>query len=98
MPNINVTFQEMEDAAARMQQEAADMQGKLDQLRSMVDNLVQDGYVTDKSSKRFDECYKDLDKGGKQLMEGLDGIGQYLKEAAGALRKTDEELANALNK
>lgn len=98
MPNINVTFQQMEDAAQRMQQEASDMQAKLDQLRNMVQNLVQDGYVTDKSSKRFDEAYQELDKGGKQIMEGLDGIGTYLKEAAEALRKTDEELANALNK
>jgi hypothetical protein len=31
-------------------------------------------------------------------MEGLTGIGEYLKQAAEALRKTDEELANALNK
>ncbi|MFD6445548.1 WXG100 family type VII secretion target, partial [Promicromonospora sp. NPDC060204] len=54
MANINVTFQQMEDASQRMKQEADDMQHKLDQLRSMVDNLVQDGYVTDKSSKRFD--------------------------------------------
>ncbi|MCP2281658.1 hypothetical protein APR04_000547, partial [Promicromonospora umidemergens] len=47
---------------------------------------------------RFDESYKELDKGGKQVMEGLNGIGEYLKQAADALRKTDEELANALNK
>ncbi|GAB4086065.1 hypothetical protein GCM10028784_26950 [Myceligenerans cantabricum] len=98
MSNINVTFQEMEDAAQRMKQEASDMQAKLDQLRNMVQNLVQDGYVTDKSSKRFDESYQELDKGGKQVLEGLDGIGEYLKQAADALRKTDEELANALNK
>ena len=31
-------------------------------------------------------------------MEGLTGTGEYLKQAAEALRKTDEELANALNK
>ncbi|MFE7506891.1 WXG100 family type VII secretion target [Promicromonospora sp. NPDC057488] len=98
MANINVTFQQMEDASQRIKQESDDMQAKLDQLRTLVDNLVQDGYVTDKSSKRFDESYKELDKGGKQVMEGLTGIGEYLKQAAEALRKTDEELANALNK
>ena len=98
MANIKVTFQEMEDAAQRIKQESDDMRGKLDQLRSMVSNLVQDGYVTDQSSKRFDESYQELDKGGKQVMEGLTGIGDYLKQAAEALRKTDEELANALNK
>ena len=98
MANIKVTFQEMEDAAQRIKQESDDMRGKLDQLRSMVSNLVQDGYVTDKSSKRFDESYQELDKGGKQVMEGLTGISEYLKQAAEALRKTDEELANALNK
>lgn len=97
-PNINVTYQDMEDASQRMKQEASDMQAKLDQLRNMVQNLVQDGYVTDKSSKRFDEAYQELDKGGKQVMEGLEGIGEYLKQAAEALRNTDEELANALNK
>ena len=31
--------------------------------------------MTDKSSKRFDESYKELDKGGKQVMEELTGIG-----------------------
>lgn len=98
MANINVTFQDMEQAAQRMQQEAEDMRGKLDQLRAMVEHLVQDGYVTDKSSKRFEEAHKELDTGGKQVMEGLTGIGDYLKQAAEALRRTDEELANALNK
>lgn len=98
MANIKVTFQEMEDAAQRIKQESDDMRGKLDQLRSMVSNLVADGYVTDQSSKRFDESYQELDKGGKQVMEGLTGIGDYLKQAAEALRKTDEELANALKK
>ena len=98
MANINVTFQQMEDAAQQMRREAADMQNKLNQLRVMVENLVQDGYVTDKSSKAFDEAYKELNKGGEQVMEGLEGIAEYLKQAAEALRKTDEELANALNK
>lgn len=98
MSNLNVTYSEMEDAASRMQQEASDMEAKLQQLRTMVSNLVADGYVTDQSSKRFDDSYQELDNGGKQVMEGLHGMAKYLKEAAEALRRTDEELANALNK
>jgi WXG100 family type VII secretion target len=98
MANINVTFQQMEDASQTMSREASDMQNKLSQLRMMVENLVQDGYVTDKSSKAFDEAYKELNKGGEQVMEGLTGIADYLKQAAEALRRTDEELANAITK
>lgn len=97
-PNMNVTYQDMRDASQRLKQEAQDMQGKLDQLRSMVQGLVADGYVTDKSSKKFDESYTELDNGGKQVVEGLEGMGEYLFQAADALEKTDEELANALNK
>lgn len=97
MANINVTYDQMEDASRRLKQEATDMQGKLKQLNSMVDSLVADGYVTDRSSKKFDERYKEMNTGGEQLMEGLQGIADYLQKAAEALRNTDEELANAIS-
>lgn len=98
MPNLNVTYQDMRDAATRLSSGQQDIEAKLRELKSQVDQLVSDGYVTDKSSKAFDSSYQEFNDGATKTIEGLEGMSKYLTTAADALQDTDTQLASALQK
>ena len=96
MPNMNVTYQDMHDAASRLSQGEDEIKSKLTQLKSLVDSLVSGGYVTDKSSVAFNNSYQEFNDGATKTIAGLTGMAQYLNSAAQALEQTDSDLANAL--
>lgn len=98
MANMSVTYEDMRGAATNLKGGQSDIEGTLLKLRSLVNDLVAGGYVTDKSSKAFDASYEDFDKGAKRTIEGLTGMGEYLNAAAQALSDTDEQLASQLSK
>ncbi len=98
MSNLNVTYEEMHSAAAKLKAGRAEIEGQLAKLKSMIDGLVSGGYVTDKSSKAFQASYEEFNTGVNKTIEGLDGMGEYLSQAAKALQDTDEQLASALSK
>lgn len=96
MANMNVTYDEMRNGANRLRSGQSEIEGKLGELKSMIDGLVNDGYVTDRSSKAFDQSYTEFNDGVRKTVEGLDGMAQYLEQAAQTLQETDESLASAL--
>ena len=98
MPNLNVTYQDMHDAANKLTSGKHDIETKLRELKSLVDSLVNGGYVTDKSSKAFDSSYTEFNDGVTKTIEGLDGMSDYLNKAADALEDADTQLANAIKK
>jgi WXG100 family type VII secretion target len=94
--NLNVTYDEMRNAATRLRNGQTEIEGKLGELKNLIDGLVNDGYVTDRSSKAFDQSYTEFNDGVRKTVEGIDGMAQYLEQAAQTLQETDEALANAL--
>jgi WXG100 family type VII secretion target len=97
MPNLNVTYQDMDDAASRLSQGEDNINSMLSQLKSLVDSLVSGGYVTDKSSVAFNNSYHEFNDGATKTISGLTGMSSYLKKAAQALEQTDSDLANSIN-
>ncbi|NLT55713.1 MAG: WXG100 family type VII secretion target [Actinomycetales bacterium] len=98
MANLNVTYDDMRDAAKNLRNGQGDIEGRLGELKALVDSLVNGGYVTDSSSKAFDTSYTEFNDGMRKTVEGLDGMAQYLEQAAQALSDTDEQLAKSLNR
>jgi WXG100 family type VII secretion target len=98
MANLNVTYQDMLDAATRLSNGKDDIDAKLRELKSLVDSLVTGGYVTDRSSRAFNDSYTEFNDGVTKTIEGLDGLSDYLNKAAQALQDTDSQLANAVRK
>ncbi|WP_242089716.1 WXG100 family type VII secretion target [Curtobacterium sp. DN_7.5] len=96
MPNLNVTYGEMQDAATRLVNGEQDITSKLRELKSLVDSLITGGYVTDQSSVAFGSSYQEFNDGATKTIEGLEGMSMYLNKAAEALQQTDQELANAI--
>lgn len=96
MANVNVTYQEMHDAAKNLENGQHDITTKLSELKKLVDGLVGGGYVTDKSSKQFETSYTEFNTGANKMIEGLTGMSGYLKAAAQTFEKADSELSAAL--
>ena len=70
MPNVNVTYAEMQAAARQLQAGEQTIEGDLTRLKHLVDNLVAGGYVTDTSSKRFEESYTSSTPGRRRCSRG----------------------------
>ncbi|AJE83096.1 WXG100 family type VII secretion target [Streptomyces physcomitrii] len=93
--DLDVTYQDMRDAAKHVVKEKDKLKEKLDGLRKYIANLVESGYVTKSSSKAFDENFDEMTRGAKDVLDGLDGMGDYLTNAADKFESIDEELAKA---
>jgi WXG100 family type VII secretion target len=94
--DVNVSYAQMESAAKQLINGHTEITARLTALKSLVDALVQDGYVTDRSSKAFEASYQEFNKGVTQTLQGLEGMSSYLTAAARAFGDTDGQLANAL--
>lgn len=98
MANVNVTYQEMRDASRRLQGGRQDIESKLRELQRQVQQLVQGGYVTSSSSKQFESSYDEFHQGATKMIEGLDGMGQYLNGAADTFERVDQDLSKQLGR
>ncbi len=96
MPNVNVTYAEMQAAARQLQAGEQTIESDLARLKHLVDNLVAGGYVTDASSKGFEASYAQFHTGASKMIQGLTGMGQYLDAAVRAFHDTDTQLAASL--
>jgi WXG100 family type VII secretion target len=96
VPNLNVTYAEMQSAASQLRSGESQIEADLVRLKRLIENLVASGYVTDSSSKRFEASYAEFDSGATKMIQGLTGMGQYLDAAAKAFAETDTQLAAAL--
>lgn len=96
MANLNVTYAEMNSAAARLRAGQADLESKLNDLRQQVAALVQNGFTTSSASGAFDESYQKFTTGAQQTVAGIEGMAMFLNKAAEAMQSTDEQLAAAI--
>lgn len=48
------------------------------------------------SAKAFDEKYEEWSTSAKDLMAALDGLGQFLNQAADTIEQTDTQIAASL--
>ena len=98
MSNVRVTYQQLQDQAVKLSNGRQEIESQLAALKSQVESLVQDGFVTDSSSVAFQQSYDEFTTGATQTINGLDGMAAYLKTAAQTFQDVDQQLANALNR
>ena len=96
MPNLNVTYAEMQSAASQLKAGEQQIEGDLSRLKALIDNLVASGYVTDSSSKKFEASYNEFNVGATKMVQGLTGMAQYLDTAANTFQEADSQLAASL--
>jgi len=98
MANVNVTYQEMHAAAQRLKAGQQEISDKLNELQKLVNGLVNGGYVTDSSSKHFEESYSRFNSGATNVIGSLQDMGEYLARAAQTFQDADQHLANSLKR
>ena len=96
MANLTVQYSEMQSAATQLTNGEHQISSDLDNLQKVISNLVNSGFVTDAASKAFDDSYTQFTTGAKQMMQGLDGMAQFLNKAVATMQETDNQLANAI--
>ncbi|HWL01126.1 MAG TPA: WXG100 family type VII secretion target [Microbacteriaceae bacterium] len=96
MANLNVTYDQMQTTSTQLRSGQADLEAKLGELRGLVAQLVLDGFTTSAASGAFDASYEQFTAGAKTAVGGLEGMAQFLSNAAAALQSTDEQLAGRL--
>jgi len=94
MANVNVSYAEIESAAAKLNKMKGELDAQLTSLKSFVGQLVASGFVTDKASVQFDATVGEFTKSALDLMRSVDNMSTYLRNAAQALQSLDQELAN----
>jgi WXG100 family type VII secretion target len=98
MANVNVTYEEMQNAATQLQTGQNEIDTQLAQLSSLIQNLVSSGYVTDSSSPQFQGAYEEFTNGARNVIAGLVSISNYLNTAARTFQEADASLANMINR
>ena len=73
MANLNVTYDQMQSAATRLRNGQKDLESKLNELRSLVQQLVQNGFTTSRASGAFDSSYQEFTQGATRTVRGIDG-------------------------
>jgi WXG100 family type VII secretion target len=92
MANVNVTYEEMTNAASYLTTGEDDLNQKLGSLESYINNLVSSGFVTDTASVSFQEAYQKFTMNTKSGLEALTSMATYLRNAAAKMQETDQSL------
>jgi WXG100 family type VII secretion target len=95
MANVHVDYEQLRSSASRLKSGQEDITGKLTQLKTMIDNLVSSGFVTDKASGKFQESYRQWDSGAKNVINGLQGMNEFLSKAISQHEQLDQQLSQS---
>ncbi|WP_243740595.1 WXG100 family type VII secretion target [Streptomyces sp. 8K308] len=95
MADLDITYEDMRLASQRLKTEYTNMDAKLDELRTYIEGLIEDGYSA-RSGRAFGESFTEFTTGARQMLEGLDGMGDFLNTAADALEDTDTSLESGI--
>jgi len=96
MANLNVTYDDLRDAANRLRAGKDDLHNKLAELSNLVQQLTASGFQAEQSSAAYRDSFEQFRTGTGQAIDGLEGLSSFLISAADALQQTDEGLANAI--
>ncbi|MEC4016508.1 WXG100 family type VII secretion target [Streptomyces sp. H27-D2] len=96
--DVAITFETMTSKSKQLTEQKKHIDEKLDDAQKFVDDLLTDGFVTEKASKAFDESYTAFTKGAKEAIEGLEGMATFLKKAAKAFQALDDHLEKGIKK
>ena len=91
--NLNVSYEAMESEASAL---VSGKEEKLSALKTRIDNLVSNGFVTDQASGAFNEMYQNFTTSASNTISSLDGIANGLRSMANAMRETDSQMASQI--
>jgi WXG100 family type VII secretion target len=96
MPNLNVSYHDLDNAASRLAAGREEISATLTRLQSQIASLVSGGFVTDRTSPAYTEAYNRFTSGANNAISGLDDLARFLRVASQTLMDVDAQLASRL--
>ncbi len=96
MANLNVSYDEIDNAATQLTSGQTQLEDQLQQLQTYIQNLVSSGFVTDQASGVFNETYEQFTTSARSTVANLATLAQNLRTTAQVLRDTDQQIAAQL--
>jgi WXG100 family type VII secretion target len=94
MANVNVTYDELEDAARYLLAGENDLKSKFAELKARIDGLTSSGFVTDMASGAYAETYNTFTTNMNNAVSALDTLANDLIQTANVMRETDQRLSS----
>ena len=95
MADIKLRADEARGMATHVTQESQAAKDQVAKLKSYLGNLTES--FTGQTQLAFEAKFDEWVQGANQMMDGLDGLGQFLKSAADTIERTDQEIAGRLS-
>ncbi|HET9654815.1 MAG TPA: WXG100 family type VII secretion target [Kineosporiaceae bacterium] len=96
MVDINVGYGEVQAASNRMKSAHQSMIDQVQQLKSMIENLVGSGFKTQLASGKFHSSYQQWDTGAKNVLDGLAGMSTFLDQVVAKHQELDSQLGSQI--
>src|SRR5690606_12287948 len=96
MANLNVTYDDLRDAARRLQVGKDDLHTKLTDLSNLIHELTANGFQAEQSSAAYRDSFEQFRTGTSQAIDGLDGLANFLVSEADALQRSVRGLGNGI--
>jgi WXG100 family type VII secretion target len=97
MGDVNVGYDGVQQAATQLRAGQADISQRLQTLKSMIDQLVGSEFRTQLASGRFRDSYQQWSTGAQNVIEGLDGMANFLTQVVQQHQDLDARLAGGAN-
>lgn len=94
--NINVTYADLDGVASALSASQGELDDKLMTLKGLVDDLISQGFQTDKASAAFGSAYDEFATGAKQTISGIEQMCAFLKRTSENFTSADDGLAAQL--
>jgi uncharacterized protein YukE len=96
MANLNVSYEQIGSARNALEKTRGDVISLLETMKGKISELTSSGFVTDRTSKAFNEAYAKYTKGATTTIEGINDVANFLKKVEDTLRSTDQQLAASI--
>ncbi|MEV0701961.1 WXG100 family type VII secretion target [Saccharopolyspora sp. NPDC050389] len=95
MADVNIGYDGLQRAATQLKSGQAEMNDKLQALKSMIDQLVGSEFRTQLASGRFQESYQQWTTGAQNMLSGLEGMAGFLGDVVREHQDLDTRLAGS---
>ncbi len=96
MAEIQVSYQEMQSSAQRLDAARDEITQQLQGLDRMIEQLVQGAFKTEAASPKFRESFAQWHSGARNAIEGMQGMSAFLNKAVAAHQQLDQSLSSGV--
>jgi WXG100 family type VII secretion target len=93
MTNVRVDYEQLRTSANQLRTGQQEVESQLQRLKSLIDNLVASGFVTDQASVKFQQSYDQWNSGARNVIAGLEGMSGFLNQTVARHQALDGELS-----